>query len=564
MKRMTKARGSNGVVVVAVVCAIVSAAYGDPPIVLTSEVAVENLSGAAGSETMFQIEVPHGVAELVVRTNGGTGDCGLYVSRNVPPTTSAYEYCDAIDGNFQIVVVTRPRPGTWYIMLHGTTGYAGVRLWPWLNDGLSLLLENGIPVAGIGGGSGSRTYYAIEVPEGQDCLEINTWGGTGDVDLYVKHGSKPTRFDFDAKSVVGGADESVRIDYPEGGTWYILLYGYSYYDDVTLRAAYGVSGFVSTLEDEVPIPGLSASAGSREWYAIDVPNGQAGLAFRIYGGTGDCDLYLKRGAKPTESDYDYRPIGFGNEESISIGNPAGGRWYVLLKADAAYSGVTLEADYWAPTLADVTPLVSGSPVTGIAGSPGGEQLFSIDVPVGVKKLEIKMSGGAGDADLYVRKGSLPTVGEYDFRPYLIGNNESVTVSNPHAGTWYVMIRSYQTFSGVTLVATYDDFVADGAVFLKNCAPVSPLAGEAGSERFFAIEVPEGQTRLEIAISGGTGDADLYVRRGQKPTKSEWNYRPYLIGNNETATLDNPEAGTYYILLRGYNAYVGVTLQACFM
>jgi hypothetical protein len=564
MKNVTRMRVSSFVVLVAAVGVIASAACGDP-IVLTSQVAIEDISGAAGSETVFQIEVPYGMAELVIRTSDGTGDTGLFVSKDVPPTTSVFDYHDPADGNFQIIIVKRPHPGTWYIMLYGITDYDGVRLWAWLNEGLPPSLVSGIPATGLSGASGSRKHFVIEVPPGQDSLEVNTWGGTGDVDLYVKRGDRAARFDYDARSVVGGTDESVNISHPVAGTWFIMLYGYGDYEDVTLRASYGTSGFgsVKRLEDEVPITGLSGIFGSMEWYVIDVPSGQAGITFRIFGGTGDCDMYIKQGAKATTTDWDFRGIDSGNDENVSIDSPAAGSWYVLLKAGNTYSGVTLEADYWAPTMADVTPLISGVPVSDIAGSAGGERFFSIEVPIGVKKFEIKMSGGSGDADLYVRKGSLPTTGEYDYRPYLIGNDESVTISDPSAGTWYIMIRSYQPFSGVMLVATYDDLVPGGVVPLKNGGAVSDIAGEAGSELFFSIEVPEGQTRLEIATSGGTGDVDLYVREGQRPTKTEWDYRPYLIGNNETVVIDAPKAGTYYIMLKGYTAYAGVTLTATY-
>jgi hypothetical protein len=561
MKEMTK--GSGVLTIVAAICAIASMAFGNPAVVLDGTEIIQDLSGAAGSETLFQIEVPCGAAALVIRTTGGTGDCALYASHGVPPTTSSFEYCDGVDGNLEIILVNRPRPGTWFILLYGDTAYAGVKLWARIDDRVSLSLANGVPATGLHGVIGSRGYYAIEVPEGQDFLEIDTCGGAGDVDLYVKRGDKPTFVDYDAQSATAGADESVRIDRPESGTWYILLYGYSGYDDVSLTATYGTSDAVCLLRDESPIDGLSGSSGSRAWYAIDVPAGQAGIAFYLHGGVGDCDMYIKRGAKPTESDWDYRPIDLGNEESISIANPQAGRWYILLKGDSAYSGVTLEADYWAAPLADVTPLASGRAATGIAGAAGDELFFSIEAPIGVKTLEIKMSGGSGDADLYVRHGSLPTVAEYDRRTGLHGNEECIVIDNPSDGVWYIMVRGYQAFADVSLTATYDGVSPDGVISLRNGGAVSGLAGRADGEAFFVIDVPEGQSQLVISTSGGTGDVDLYVCLGQKPTTDEWDYRPYLAGNDETVIVKNPKAGRYYVLLRGYMAYAGVTLQAGF-
>jgi hypothetical protein len=43
---------------------------------------------------------------------------------------------------------------------------------------------------------------------------------------------------------------------------------------------------------------------------------------------------------------------------------------------------------------------------------------------------------------------------WDYAPYLIGNNETVHIDNPAADTWYIMIKAYQAYSGVSLVATY--------------------------------------------------------------------------------------------------------------
>lgn len=101
-------------------------------------------------------------------------------------------------------------------------------------------------------------------------------------------------------------------------------------------------------------------------------------------------------------------------------------------------------------------LDNGVPVTSISGGDGSEQFWTIDVPSGASDLEIEISGGSGDADLYVQYGSAPTTGSYDCRPWLNGNNETCTESSPTAGTWHVMIRGYDAYSGVTLVASYTE------------------------------------------------------------------------------------------------------------
>ncbi|OHB62622.1 MAG: hypothetical protein A2Y77_02005 [Planctomycetes bacterium RBG_13_62_9] len=564
MKNAMKARARDLAVLVAAVVVIASTAYGDSPTVLTDGVPLTGLSGAAASQTFYQIDLPAGQGELEIRISGGTGDCDLYVRRVGLPSFTQYDYRPYLFGNNETVTVESPASGTWYIMLRGNAAYSDVTLVADYTAAVPSELTNGATETGISGGDNSEIFYYIDVPAGQSSLEVNTWGGSGDIDLFIKRGSMPSMFDFDDRSFGGGTVEEVSITNPTAGRYYIMLRGITDYSGVRLRAVYGTFGPVTTLYDEVPITGLSGSLGSEKYFVIDVPSGQEGIMFRISGGTGDCDMYIKRGAKPTTSDWDYRPTDGGNDESISIGGIKGGDWYVLLVGDQAYSGVTLEADYWAPDVEDeVIALKSGVPVTEIRGGAGSAQFFSIEVPVGAKSLEIAMSGGTGDADLYVRKGSLPTTTQYDFRPYLQGNNEKVTIENPAAATWYIMIRGYQAFSGVTLVATLDGVIPDDATVLQNGVPVTGIGGASGDERFYKIVVPEGETLLEIETSDGTGDVDLYVRQGAKPAKNEWDFRPYLFGNEEKVRIENPKAGVYYIMLRGYMAFKDVTLKATY-
>ena len=93
---------------------------------------------------------------------------------------------------------------------------------------------------------------------------------------------------------------------------------------------------------------------------------------------------------------------------------------------------------------------------------------------------------------------------------------------------------------------------------------SNLSGAAGSTQYFTITVPAGATNLVIQISGGTGDADLYVDFGNVPTLSTYICRPYLVGNNESCLpMPNPAAGTYHIMIAGYESFSGVTLAASY-
>ena len=79
---------------------------------------------------------------------------------------------------------------------------------------------------------------------------------------------------------------------------------------------------------------------------------------------------------------------------------------------------------------------------------------------------------------------------------------------------------------------------------------------------YTVSIPAGTTSLVVNTSGGTGDADLYVRKNAAPTTTAYTCRPYTGGNAETCTFANPTSGsTYYIRVRAYSTFSGVNLKA---
>jgi hypothetical protein len=76
-------------------------------------------------------------------------------------------------------------------------------------------------------------------------------------------------------------------------------------------------------------------------------------------------------------------------------------------------------------------------------------------------------------------------------------------------------------------------------------------------------VPAGAKNLVVQLSGGTPDADLYVKFGSRPTISSYDCRPYTSSNNESCSVAAPKAGIYYVVVRGYSAYSGAVLKASF-
>jgi hypothetical protein len=85
-------------------------------------------------------------------------------------------------------------------------------------------------------------------------------------------------------------------------------------------------------------------------------------------------------------------------------------------------------------------------------------MWTIQVPAGKASMYSVLTCGSADFDIYGRLGAEPTTSTYDWRGYT-GGGEEVTFSNPGAGTWYIMVRSYSGSGSYSLTVTLNDPVS---------------------------------------------------------------------------------------------------------
>ncbi|WP_299494034.1 endonuclease [uncultured Shewanella sp.] len=102
-----------------------------------------------------------------------------------------------------------------------------------------------------------------------------------------------------------------------------------------------------------------------------------------------------------------------------------------------------------------TELSNGNTINLSSTRSGNSLSYTFTTTAG-SNLTIAINGGSGDADLYVKKGSTPTTSSYDCAPYLQGNDESCSFSSVSAGTYYITVLAYESYSGVTLSANYTE------------------------------------------------------------------------------------------------------------
>ena len=302
---------------------------------------------------------------------------------------------------------------------------------------------------------------------------------------------------------------------------------------------------VVELENGVPETGISGSSKEQLFYIMNVEPGASGLTFNTEGGTGDADLYVKFGSKPSLNDYDCKSTSESNTELCDFNTAQVGTYHIMVEAWSAISGVSLTGSYYTDT-PDLT-LENGVPEENLSASKGTDKLYTFEVPVDSTDIMVDMSGGTGDADLYVKFGSVPTESDYDCRPYAQGNNESCEGTQSD-GTYFVLVKAFSDYSGVTLLGSYTPPPGD-AVLIDRTEPISTINYNQWAH--FTETLTPGYATLNVTLTGGTGDADLYIRHGSQSTFQQYDCRPYLDGNEEFCTIDLPSSGTWYFDVYGY-------------
>jgi serine protease len=213
-------------------------------------------------------------------------------------------------------------------------------------------------------------------------------------------------------------------------------------------------------------------------------------------------------------------------------------------------------------------LTKGVPVTGLGATVGNSLNYTMVVPAGATNLTFKISGGTGDADMYVKFGSAPTDTVYDCRPYLGGNTETCTFAAPQAGTYHVRLKAYSTFSGVSLVGDYStggggsqtytngtDYTISDNATVESPISVSGRSGNGSATTPVAVNIvhtyvgdlkvdlvaPDGSVYVLHNRSGGSADninQTYTVNLSSEPLNGTWKLRVNDNANQDTGYINS--------------------------
>lgn len=270
-------------------------------------------------------------------------------------------------------------------------------------------------------------------------------------------------------------------------------------------------------------------------------------------GSGDADLYVKKGQAPSTSSFDCRPYTGGSNEECKLTVAVGDQVFWMIDGFAADSKISLALG---------TPdAQAGSYVYDTTA----QRFYHVELDVHyIAEAPPAHVSHAPLADQYTRT---------DHYSYVL---ETDAAGRIQGGEWAGASKTFHPMFAWWPTATPQGTLPGGLTYAEAKALNDQAAGQpappagqtlfdhhafrAFHSEFVPIGVPGGATLT--VDSDGTGDVDLYVRLGLKPTLKAFTARSATAGTSkEHLSVTAPAAGgTYYVRVRP-NAASVVTVTA---
>ena len=130
---------------------------------------------------------------------------------------------------------------------------------------------------------------------------------------------------------------------------------------------------------------------------------------------------------------------------------------VFLKVKPSFDGTTTGAYSLvyanAGTADSMDTLSNGVPVTIAAIDQDAYDMYRVPVPAGQTNLTIRLTVSSGDPDLYVGHGYWPLTDD-DYNSQTTNSIETISITDPPAGEWFIQVYGYDPSSNMTLRATF--------------------------------------------------------------------------------------------------------------
>lgn len=390
-------------------------------------------------------DVPANGAVRVLMT--GSGDADLYVKLGAEPTLSAYDCRPYAGGSAEECELTAGAEATKvFVSVHG---YADTS-----DFSLNITVGGEKPTDYVFNANARQfVYVKSEVDYIAESAAGTDGNLAGSIDRYTHtdHYEYILELDADGKIIGGewvGESKKAHPDF----VWLPLSHSGSSVAGGAITYAN-----VKALLDE----SIAEQGGTGQDRTVTEAGSVARNEFKVYGpfnvasgstlsavmtGTGDADLYVRKGAAPSMTQYDCRPYKGGSAESCSLAGP--GQIWVAVNGYATQSDFSVVITFKEPAGSEPPPPPPPSTIAHLdtSGSvaQGEMRVFTLDVPAG-QKLRISTTAPS-DVDLYVHMDVAPTTGTYLKRAYTASGDEVIEFVPASSGKLHVGVHGYQASS----------------------------------------------------------------------------------------------------------------------
>lgn len=209
-----------------------------------------------------------------------------------------------------------------------------------------------IPFEGLRGGvlrEGVIHYYKISITGKMRLRLESPTEEKNDFDMFLrKNGApEPKTKKYDFLSTKDGSDEEIIVPNADQADYFVLLRsvfgngGYNFENTLlctssdpnieALPLSAMIGGFL--VKDRIPHIFYRMSNRRKLEFILDSPVGE---------NTRNFDMFVKRGALPSPTQFDHKSTNTGNNERITINTPAPGDYYIALRAAKGVGGYNLK------------------------------------------------------------------------------------------------------------------------------------------------------------------------------------------------------------------------------
>ncbi|HIB59265.1 MAG TPA: hypothetical protein EYO42_01750 [Candidatus Poseidoniales archaeon] len=480
---------------------------------LENGVMIEDIPLDDGESMLFYVDLPDYVTYISITAETGRGgNPDLFISHQWVPGEDDFDYEGWGWQNWANWFYDMPNQGRWYIMLYADRGSEHFSInaeWyeaiPPPPKSEMTELHDGIAVTDLSADYGAALYFYTEFEGDLHALSIESWGGKGDPDMISQYDKAPIIGNYwkfgdddidgifgpDGSTGQGGqvgeeggeegrnrrysygpsTDELIRYINPQPGTWFIALYAADDFEDAVIRVSYEYPPVNTEPESAVELfdgeengPWDSSDDIDQYHFYIEVPEDTPFLTVSIEGDWGDADIYLRHEDFASQENNDQSTRGtWGVWDSLTVNDPAVGKWYIMLQGDDLFRMVWITAafkqgDFWIDEENRIE-LYANTPVNHLQINGGQTLLFFIEVPDSLDHIIIEIRGeGDRNGDTYLEVWS-----EYglSWESEGEGRINELKIGQPIAGIYDIDLSSENRIEGVTIEVKFPAVDGDG-------------------------------------------------------------------------------------------------------